>query len=193
MQFSLDALRVRTWTFIVLVLLASWFLHTSALAHSIRKDHSGRTCHSSQVGCVRMTLRLLNRDRARVDVPPLSLMPLQSRGTGGCVGSYGHSEAMAASGFVWHSNPSYLRASFPQNICVAARIDGQNAGMFRGKSVAADLKALDAMMMHEAHSRSTCMASVNHACNILDPAFRRVGIGIYVADGATWLTEDFLG
>ncbi|MGH2409866.1 MAG: hypothetical protein ACRDGS_05785 [Chloroflexota bacterium] len=49
------------------------------------------------------------------------------------------------------------------------------------------------MMMAEAHDPSTCAATVNHACNILNPKFRAVGIGIDVTGGMTWLTEDFVG
>ena len=32
-----------------------------------------------------------------------------------------------------------------------------------------------------------------HYMNLMNRAFQRVGIGIYVRDGITWLTEDFVG
>ena len=48
------------------------------------------------------------------------------------------------------------------------------------------------MMMIEPHSRAVCASTINHACNILTPRFHHVGIGLYVANGTTWLTEDFV-
>jgi hypothetical protein len=100
---------------------------------------------------------------------------------------------MASTGHVWHTNPAYERASFPNNICLAGQIFGENAGMYRSWSVGHDLRAINAMMMVEAHGSVLCGAAVDHACTILNPGYRYVGIGIYIARGSTWLTEDFIG
>jgi hypothetical protein len=138
-------------------------------------------------------LQLLDVARARAGVSPLVIRLVQSSGSGACVGSYGHSIAMAASGYVWDSNPSYFRASFPNNICVRSKWSGQNSGgYFGGGGLVHGLKALHALMMNEPHDAATCASTTNHACDILDPAFRYVGIGVYRAHGSTWLTEDFL-
>lgn len=56
-----------------------------------------------------------------------------------------------------------------------------------------DLHTMDQLMMGEPHSRHVCATTVNHACNILNPRFHRVGIGLYLSGGTTWLTEDFIG
>jgi hypothetical protein len=98
---------------------------------------------------------------------------------------------MARSGFIWHINPHYPRASFPNNICVRYTSVGENVGVASTGAVLQDLRTLDQEMMSEPHTRSICAATVNHACNILTPGFRHVGIGIYEAQAYTWLTEDF--
>ena len=121
------------------------------------------------------------------------LQAAQSKGTAHCVGSYGHSIAMARSGLLWHINPQYPRASFPRDICISSRGAAENVGVAASGNEMADLIALNAMMLSEPHSRKACHAVINHACNILSAAFHQVGIGIYYADGATWLTEDFTG
>ena len=54
-----------------------------------------------------------------------------------------------------------------------------------------DLQQLDSMMMGEPHDASTCSSQVNHACNIINPNFHQVGIGIVNLNNQTWLTEDF--
>jgi hypothetical protein len=49
------------------------------------------------------------------------------------------------------------------------------------------------MMMSEPHSASVCASQDNHACNILNPHFKRVGIGLLDSGPTVWLTEDFIG
>lgn len=149
-------------------------------------------CSSSSQSCGRATLAILNRDRARYGLPALQLTRLQSSGRGRCAGSIGHSSAMARSGSIWHTNPKFPRASFPNNICVRYKRAGENVGMSDSGSTLADLQELDSLMMHEPHSRAVCANTINHACNIINPSFRHVGIGIYIdRGGTTWLTEDF--
>lgn len=143
--------------------------------------------------CLQATLRLINLDRARNGLNPLTLIRRQSDGASGCPGSYGHSSAMAQSGAIWHINPRFPRASFPHNICVTYRSAGENVGESSTGNVRDDLQTLDRLMMSEPHTATACAASYDHACNILNPIFRHVGIGIYLKGGVTWLTEDFLG
>jgi hypothetical protein len=137
-------------------------------------------------------LQILNTDRAALHLPPLHLKARQSMGVAGCSGSLGHSTAMARSGQIWHVNPSYPHASFPRNLCVGYTVAAENVGASSSGSSLGDLEMLNRMMMQEPHSSATCGSTVNHACNIINRAFRHVGIGIYLAGGITWLTEDFV-
>jgi uncharacterized protein YkwD len=149
------------------------------------------TCPGSQAGCEQAMVNLLNQDRAGSGLAPLTLNATQSTGTGACAGSYGHSTAMAASGSIWHTNAAYPAASFPNNICVTWSNVGENVGEWSSGNELTDLDDLNTTMMSEPHTPN---CTGNHACNILSPSFRSVGIGLYVdGSGTTWLTEDFIG
>jgi uncharacterized protein YkwD len=150
------------------------------------------TCTGVQ-SCTALLLDMVNRHRERHHLPALQLVPVQSRGEAGCPGSYGHSVAMAATGGIWHTNHHYPRQSFPHNICVRYAYSGENVGESFSGNEATDIQTLDHLMMQEPHSANACASTVNHACNILDPEFRAIGIGLYERNGATWLTEDFIG
>jgi hypothetical protein len=100
---------------------------------------------------------------------------------------------MASSGTIWHINSRYPRASFPNNICVRHGWIGENVGEAQSGNALQDLAELHHAMMSEPHSASVCAGTVNHACNILDPRFHELGIGLYMVGGVTWLTEDFIG
>lgn len=148
-------------------------------------------CTAWSATCSRAMLTILNHDRAAYNLSGLRLKERQSKGTGSCAGAYGHSTAMARTGTIWHSNSKYPHASFPRSICVPFRTAGENVGEDASGNLLDDLRELDTLMMKEPHSAATCGTTVNHACNILNPAFHYVGIGVYSADGTTWLTEDF--
>jgi uncharacterized protein YkwD len=148
-------------------------------------------CTGALNQCSRLALKFVNLQRVRNGLSKLSLKPEQSAGTGSCVGSFGHSEAMARSGAIWHINAQFPKASFPNSICVHFLHAGENVGESASGNVDGDLLALANLMMSEPHTKSDCASNVNHACNILNPAFHHIGIGVYYAAGATWLTEDF--
>ncbi len=150
----------------------------------------GGCSSGSTASCATALLKIINLDRAQYGLPGLKLTKVQSTGHGRCAGSYGHSRAMAQSGFIWHINPRYPRASFPNNICLHYTTVGENVGEASTGVALQDLRVLDKAMMSEPHQHSTCAATVNHACNVLNPNFHQVGIGIYLAQGTTWLTED---
>lgn len=151
-------------------------------------------CNGAANTCAAEVLGLINADRAAHGLAPLVLTAPQSNGTGGCVGSYGHSLAMAKSSAIWHVNPRYPRASFPHSICVKYLHAAENVGEDASGNVHNDLRTIESLMMSEPHGHATCAGTVNHACNILNPAFKRVGIGVeYSGNGVTWLTEDFTG
>ena len=150
-------------------------------------------CSAALNECTREVLAIINHDRAQHNLSSLTLETHQSVGTRSCVGSYGHSVAMAKSNAIWHVNPRYPRASFPKSICVPFMHAGENVGESASGNVHDDFRTLDAMMMAEPHDRQTCATAVSHACNILNPAFKRVGIGVRYIGSVTWLTEDFTG
>ncbi|HEX6507354.1 MAG TPA: hypothetical protein VF221_06960, partial [Chloroflexota bacterium] len=134
-------------------------------------------CSGALNSCTQDMLKIINADRAQNGLAPLTLKTSQSTGKGSCVGSYGHSIAMAQSGAIWHINPKYPRASFPHSICVRFMHAGENVGESASGNFQDDLHQLDSMMMSEPHGRTACASTVNHACNILNPAFHQVGIG----------------
>jgi uncharacterized protein YkwD len=144
-------------------------------------------------GCVQSMLNILNTDRSNNGVAPLALNTAQTNGSGSCVGSIGHSQAMQQSGSIWHTNPSYPSASFPNNICVSYMAAGENVGQAGSGNELGDLQQLDNLMMSEPHDASTCASTVNHACNTINPTYKSVGIGIVYVNNQTWLTEDFIG
>lgn len=149
-------------------------------------------CTQSVHDCVAKTLRLLNRDRFRFGLSSLRLSSIQSRGDDACAGAFGHSIAMAGSGFVWDANTSFPRTSFPANMCVRYHRAGENVGEASSGNLALDIHIMNRIMMREPHDPITCAGKVTHACNILSPAFHQVGIGVYVTHGTTWLTENFM-
>ena len=162
------------------------YVHTSKVLTT-----TPHACNGVSNTCAAEVLVILNRDRAEAGLSPLTIKEHQSAGIGACVGSYGHSVAMARSNAIWHVNARYPRASFPKSICVPFVHAGENVGESGSGNVHTDLRALNTLMMSEPHSRQTCATVVNHACNILDPAVRQVGIGVHYTTNATWLTEDF--
>ncbi|HLJ65814.1 MAG TPA: hypothetical protein VKX16_00465 [Chloroflexota bacterium] len=141
-------------------------------------------CPGSVAGCQRALLALLNQDRARYHVGPLLLDEVQSDGTRRCIGALGHSRHMAAQGQISHDD-------FPSDICGPHQLAGENVGVAQGWSEFFSLHRLDRMMMAEGSPRPGCTGT--HACNIINPGFRTVGIGIVKIGSAFWLTEDFKG
>lgn len=65
--------------------------------------------------------------------------------------------------------------------------EGENIGAASGYAPPAAVSALDSAMMAEPLSYGT------HHWNIVNGGYSVVGVGIIVANGQTWLTEDFAG
>ncbi len=93
---------------------------------------------------------------------------------------------MAAVGYISHDQ-------FPADVCVRWSTVGENVGENYSGNELTDLETMHREMMSETHTAAYCKAYDNHACNILNTNYVQVGIGIYVANGTTWLTEDFTG
>jgi uncharacterized protein YkwD len=162
----------------------AWFSTYLNSAVTVGSGTTSGSCPGSQSGCMQAMLTMLNNDRAKAGVAALTLNLTQSNGTASCVGSYGHSVHMAQLGSISHDQ-------FPADICVAFQTAGENVGEASYGNELTDLQQLDSLMMAEPHTSSTCSTTTNHACNILNPNFHQVGIGIYNANNTTWLTEDF--
>ena len=129
-------------------------------------------------------LAMLNAARAGFRVAPLALSRLQSGGNRSCLGAVGHSRHMAIQGYISHDD-------FPKDVCVLHGTAGENVGVMNNETQVEALRALTRLMMAEGTPKPGCTGS--HACNIINPAFHSVGIGIYVTGRTTWLTEDFTG
>jgi uncharacterized protein YkwD len=138
-------------------------------------------------------LNMLNTDRANNGAAPLTLNTTQG------AKSLVHSQDMAATGQIWHCNAAYPNEAFCPptmpltEIVVPYSTAGENVGQAGSGNELSDLQQLDSLMMGEAHDPTTCATTVNHACNIINPNFKSVGIGIYYVNNQTWLTEDFVG
>jgi hypothetical protein len=156
-------------------------------------------CPGSQNGCIQATLNLINSTRAQYGLPPYTLNMTQSDGiAGGCVGSVGHSIAMAGTGSIWHvapgDNPQQPTnpASFWNDVCVSGTYKGENVGENHSGDEYQDIVWIHQQMMSEQHDAAYCSYYDNHACNILSSTFHQIGIGLYNDNGTTWLTTDFI-
>jgi len=127
-------------------------------------------------------LTIINRDRLAHHLPPLKLSGRQSR----C--SLAHSRQMARDDALSHDQ-------FPTDICVPHGWSAENVGYYTaGPKVA--IRQLHRMMMSEGPCpHAGCPGDEwfahDHYVNLMDPAYHRIGIGLVVRDGTTWLTEDF--
>jgi hypothetical protein len=97
---------------------------------------------------------------------------------------------MAARGVLAHDQ-------YPADICTPASHFGENLGLSSNEPRTAVLVLEETMMAEGPCPVPGCPGSQEeahgHYENLLDPRFRRVGIGIVARNGSTWLTEDFTG
>ena len=144
-------------------------------------------------------LNILNQTRFQYHLAPLKLNLKQSLGSGSCVGSFGHSKAMADDNNpqapIWHTAPDaqYNYASFPYDLCLGLN-GAENVGYSATSNELQDLNTIESMMMSEPHDPypQACDGVLSHACNILTANYPEVGIGIYQEWGRTYITEDFV-
>lgn len=147
---------------------------------------SSGSCPGSASACMQAVLTMLNHDRSLYGVAPLALSSTLSYGNGSCIGAYGHSVHMGTTGVMSHDQ-------FPADICGAYSYAGENVGYASYGSELTDLQWMNSSMMAENSPPKVPGCSGSHACNIINPAFHQVGIGIYMdASGRAWLTEDFM-
>jgi hypothetical protein len=153
--------------------------------HNVRTRHArdGSGCVTSGQSCYQLLLHLLNQQRASHGVAPLQYDALASVGIAGCPGAEGHSIHMAEQGAISHDQ-------FPADICGSHTIAGENVGVSSGLSARQGIQDINAGMLAEPWKRG-CLD--NHHCNIDNPTFQRVGLGIHLTGSTIWITEDFLG
>lgn len=129
-------------------------------------------------------LAVINADRAKLHVPSLVLDSQQST----C--SKRHSVHMAVMGTIAHDQ-------FPSDICVAHTIAGENVGYSGGDPLTAVMTLNTSMMNEGPCPDKPCPPSEfhehGHYMNLVNPAYKHIGIGIVVRDTTVWLTEDFAG
>ena len=131
---------------------------------------------------VKTLLAAINADRAAHTLAPLKLNAQESR----C--SRKHSKHMAIQGKISHDQ-------FPTDVCVPYRYAAENVG-FVAEPVTNAVMSLHHLMMGEGPCPTTgCIGAQReqhgHYLNLVNPAYKHVGIGIVVKEGITWLTEDF--
>jgi uncharacterized protein YkwD len=127
-------------------------------------------------------ITLINQDRAAHHAAPLALDAAQSK----C--SLKHAEHMAAQDYISHDD-------FPSDVCTPHVYTGENVGMEPGDPMAGAAE-LDRLMMAEGPCpHKGCPGGEfeqhGHYLNIISRRYTRVGIGVYIARGDVWITEDF--
>lgn len=151
------------------------------------------SCQSTGTGCQVVDLQLMNQERAAIGVSPLTADSVQRLGSGACVGSRGHSKAMASVNQIFHQDVRFPTQSFPSNICGYYSTAGENVAETYGTKYQALVQA-HGLYMAEPHDATTCRTTVNHACNILNPKFHTIGFWISKgSNGYYFSTEDFKG
>lgn len=134
--------------------------------------------HSARPGITHALLSIINHDRSDHGLQPLRLGGRLDRA------ALGHSLDMARHGYFSHTG---LDGSSPfQRLAragVAYNLAGENLGYDSGAGKLSMLRAIDRAMLR----------SPDHRANLLQPAYRRVGIGIAVQGNTMYVTEDFTG
>jgi uncharacterized protein YkwD len=128
-------------------------------------------------------LTQINQERMAAGVGSLTLDARESQ----C--SLQHSMRMAREGYLSHDD-------FPADICILHGWSGENIGESPGDPTQVVL-LMNQMMFDEGPcSEQPCTPgdedTHGHYLNLVKPEYTRVGIGIYTANGTTWLTEDFV-
>jgi uncharacterized protein YkwD len=127
-------------------------------------------------------LSLLNQHRAAAGAAPLTLSSTLS------TASRSHSCDMFT-----HQNMSHYGSdgSSPFQRIAATGITystaGENIGMANGYGLDGGINAIDNGMMAEPATYGT------HHWNIVNPAYKQIGLGVVYQNGQVWLTEDFVG
>ncbi len=126
---------------------------------------SGSSDRSAQV------IALVNQERAKAGCGPLTEDPLLRKS------AQGHSDDMAARGFFDHTNPD---GADPGKRITAA---GYRWSTY-GENIAMGQQTAQSVM-------TSWMNSPGHRANILNCAFKDIGVGIHDGAGGPWWTQNF--
>ena len=143
--------------------------------------HTGSDCQTA-------LLMLINGDRHAHHRAPLLLDMTQTLGSARtpghrrCVGTRGHTRAMAKSGRTWHTNKRYRRASYPHDICRRGMHSAENVYAASGNEWAA-------VQTIEQHS----MQAKKQRDRLLSTHFTHIGLDLERRGLRVFVTEDFLG
>jgi len=143
--------------------------------------HTGSDCQAA-------LLMLINGDRQAHHRAPLLLDMTQTLGsarTSGhrrCVGTRGHTRAMAKSGRIWHTNAHYPHAGYPHDICRRGMRSAENVDAASGNEWAA-VQTIEQYSMQVKKQRD----------RLLSPHFTHIGLDLQRRGFRVFVTEDFLG
>ncbi|MFG2986527.1 CAP domain-containing protein [Streptomyces sp. NPDC048258] len=116
-------------------------------------------------------LALVNKERAAAGCGPLAVNAKLS------AAARGYSDTMARSGVMSHTGPD--------GSTMTTRVEAAGYGWSRlGENIARGQADADAVM-------NAWMNSPGHKANILNCAFREIGIGVHKGDGGPWWTQNF--
>lgn len=128
-------------------------------------------------------LALINSSRAQNGAQPVTLNDTQSA----CVLPY--AIHLSEIGTLTHEGFGLTRPCPPYQPPA-----GENLGYGGGGNAHQTIIDVHTLMMNETHTPQFCAVSNDHACNIINPTFRTVGIAVYTdAGGNTYIVEDFTG
>jgi uncharacterized protein YkwD len=119
-------------------------------------------------------LELMNASRLRAGLVPLTMDP------GVANTARAHSAAEAEVRYVYHDGPDGIASSRNVPACGTGWY-GENTGKIWNDNVG----ALHIEFMNEP------WVPINHRTNIMDPAFRRVGVGAVIGPDAMYMTMVF--
>jgi uncharacterized protein YkwD len=148
------------------------------------KGHTANGCAitADQATAEQYLLNLLNQHRKATKVKPLTLSPTLS------LASREHSCEMLHTQKLQHESAD---GSSPfdrfKKHGVAFHAAGENIGDSSRYSTIAGIAFVDKSMMAEPNTEGT------HHWNIVNGGYKSAGIGVIVAKGQVWLTEDFVG
>lgn len=84
---------------------------------------------------------------------------------------------------------------FPGDICIPHLYMAENVGQAPGNPASGLLELHQSMMAEGPCPKHKCTEAQEeahgHYMNLMNPEYKRLGIGIYIGSGSVWLTEDF--
>jgi len=157
-------------------------------ARPVVVDPVTSACSHTGSDCQTALLMLINGDRHAHHRAPLLLDMTQTLGSAGtpghrrCVGTRGHTRAMAKSGRIWHKDKHHPHASYPHDICRRGRHMAENVDAASGNEWAA-------VQTIEQHS----MQARKQRDRLLSRHFTHIGLDLERRGLRVFVTEDFLG